>query len=223
MAIYAFCGTKGGIGKTTLAVQFACAKARDGQRVLVLDADPQGSASASITLRADRPDLPQIAAGRVSDGRALRAQALHQATLFDIVVIDAGAGDSSALRAALIVADVVTVPYGPREYDVWALGEAAELIAEARAQRDGLAALAILNRGDPGVLNRRNAAASDAAAEVAEFVALDVAIGSRVAIADASAAGLAVAELPDPDPKASTEIARFVAAVTAAVEAKKST
>lgn len=218
MAIYAFCGTKGGIGKTTLAVQFACAKAREGLRVLVLDADPQGSASASITLRAERPDVPQIAAGRVGDGRALRAQALHQATLFDVVVIDAGAGDSSALRAALIVADVVTVPFGPREYDVWALCEAAELIAEARAQRDGLAALAVLNRADPGVLNRRNGSALDAAAEVVELVALDGVIGSRVAVADASAAGLAVGEMADPDPKAVAEIARFVAAVTAATQ-----
>ena len=42
--VYSFVNQKGGVGKTTLAVNVAAEKARRGRRVLLLDADPQGSA-----------------------------------------------------------------------------------------------------------------------------------------------------------------------------------
>ena len=79
--IVAVGGTKGGIGKTTLAVQLATAQACAGKRVWLIDGDRQGSAIASITNRAERPELPAIAAGHYPEGKTLRAQVLAQRDL----------------------------------------------------------------------------------------------------------------------------------------------
>lgn len=48
MKIYALINQKGGVGKTTSAVSLGSALAEEGQRVLVVDMDPQANATASL-------------------------------------------------------------------------------------------------------------------------------------------------------------------------------
>jgi len=49
---------KGGVGKTTTAVSLAVALARRGQRVLLVDLDPQANATSALgVLRSDRPGV----------------------------------------------------------------------------------------------------------------------------------------------------------------------
>lgn len=211
--IVAVGGTKGGIGKTTLAVQLATAQACAGKRVWLIDGDRQGSAIASITNRAERPELPAIAAGHYPEGKTLRAQVIAQRDLFDEIVIDVGGRDSTSLRAALMLADVLIVPFRPRNYDVWALNETADLVAEAKAQREGLQVFAILNMADPGVLAADNREAAEAVQDVPELQLLDTPLRQRKALATASSAGLHIGELRPSDPKARHEIAAVVAAI----------
>jgi chromosome partitioning protein len=54
MRILAVVNMKGGVGKTTTAVQLAAGLARSGRRVLLVDADPQGSVGQVFHVRADR-------------------------------------------------------------------------------------------------------------------------------------------------------------------------
>ena len=66
------------------------------------------------------------------------------------------------MRAALILSDVLLVPFHPRSYDVWALDDMAFLVKEARAVRDGLRVQAVLNCADPGNRSRDNIEAAAA-------------------------------------------------------------
>jgi chromosome partitioning protein len=206
--------TKGGVGKTTLAVQTALARQAAGRSVLLVDADRQGSAQIAATMRSEGERTPALACVQLADGRLLRAQLTPLAAKHDDTVIDAGGRDSEALRVALLRADLLVIPVQPRAVDVWSLADIAELIDRAQEARedDGkppLRALAVLNLADPGD-NRDSIETVQALAAFQQFTVSDAVVRRRKAVANAMANGLAVAELQPRDPKAIEEIEQLV-------------
>ena len=213
MMIITVGNTKGGVGKTTLAVNLAIARALAGRDVWLIDGDRQGTAQMAISIRADAGHAPGIACATYPDGPTLRAQVQQQKDKFDDIIIDAGGRDSTALRAALVLSDVLLVPFQPRSYDVWALNDMASLIDEARSVRDALRAVAILNCADPGNLSTDNAEAAAAVADVPQFEYLDTPIRRRKAFANAAGQGLSVLEFKPTDAKAVKELNALVKAL----------
>jgi chromosome partitioning protein len=205
--------TKGGVGKTTIAVNLAIARALSGRDVWLIDGDRQGTAQTAISIRAEAGHSPGIACATYPDGPTLRAQVQQQAGKFDDVVIDAGGRDSTALRAALVLSDVLLVPFQPRSYDVWALNDIAALVDEARSVRDGLRAFAVLNCADPGEHSTDNAEAAAAVADVPQFAYLPTPLRRRKAFSNAAGAGLSVLEIKPQDAKASAEINALINAL----------
>jgi chromosome partitioning protein len=205
--------TKGGVGKTTLAVNIAIARALAGRDVWLIDADRQGTAQTAISIRADAGHSPGIACAQYADGPALRAQVQQQSGKFQDIIIDAGGRDSTALRAALVLTDVLLVPFQPRSYDVWALNDIATLVDEARSVRDGLRAYAVLNCADPGETSTDNAEAAAAVADVPQFEYLPTVIRRRKSFSNAAGAGLSVLELNPKDKKASAELKALIEAL----------
>lgn len=202
--------TKGGVGKTTIAVNLAIARALAKRDVWLIDGDRQGTAQTAISIRAEAGHAPAIACASYPDGPTLRAQVQHQARKFDDIVIDAGGRDSTALRAALVLSDVLLVPFQPRSYDVWALSDIAELVDEARSVRDGLRVFAVLNCADPGEHSTDNTEAAAAVAEVPQFSYLATPLRRRKAFSNAAGAGLCVLELKPQDTKASEELSSLI-------------
>jgi chromosome partitioning protein len=209
--------TKGGVGKTTLAVQIALARQTAGRAVLLIDADRQGSAQSAATMRAEGGRTPPLACVQLADGRLLRAQLGPLAGKHDDTIIDAGGRDNEALRLALARSDLLVVPVQPRAVDVWSLADIADLIDRAQEARedDGrsrLRVLAALNLADPGD-NRDTAETVEALAGFPQFTVAEAIVRRRKAIANAMAHGLAVAELQPRDPKACEEIEQLVSNV----------
>jgi chromosome partitioning protein len=204
--------TKGGVGKTTLALNIAIARALAGKEVWLIDGDRQGTAQTAISIRAEAGQAPGIACATYPDGTTLRAQVQQQRDKYDDIIIDAGGRDSTALRAALVLSDVLVVPFQPRSYDVWALNDIAALVDEARSVRDGLRAVAILNCADPGETSVDNIEAAQAVSGVPLFEYLATPIRRRKAFANAAGQGMSVLEKSG-DKKAAEEMSALISAL----------
>ncbi|HIJ63599.1 MAG TPA: AAA family ATPase [Rhodospirillaceae bacterium] len=202
--IVAFVQTKGGVGKTTLAVNLAVERVkRAGRNVLLVDADEQGTASDFTAIRSERLGAAGFVLLQASGGE-VRDQVLKLGPGFDDILIDAGGRDTASLRATLTVADIVVVPFQPRSFDVWTLDKVAALIAEAKALNPRLRAYAVLNCADPQ--GQDNVEAAEALADNRQIRYLDAPLVRRKAFPNCNAVGLGVLESPQPDRKACKEL-----------------
>lgn len=206
--IVALLNQKGGVGKTTIALHLAGEWAKRGQRVTVIDADPQGSALDWSQQRA-RESLPRRfgVVGLARD--TLHREAPEIARDVDHVIIDGPPRVAGLMRSALLAADLVLIPVQPSPFDGWASAEMLSLLGEARIYRPQLVARFVLNRC---------AARTVIARETAETLAdhdpplLSATIGQRVAFADTAQTGRLVGELGQ-DSAAAREIAALVSEI----------
>jgi chromosome partitioning protein len=193
--IVAFLNQKGGVGKTTLSLHVAGAWAARGRRVVLIDADPQGSALDWSEHRA-REGLPRLfgVLGLARDTLHVEAPAIARGVHH--VLIDGSPRIAPLMRSAMLAADLVVVPAQPSPFDGWASGELLRLLEEARVFRPRLVARFALNRcGARTVIARETAKALSNH----EPPALAARVGQRVVFADAARIGRLVSEVSHSD------------------------
>src|SRR5215470_6701362 len=133
---------KGGVGKTTIAVNLAACFSRAGRRTLLVDADPQGSALAWSGVRQADPLFVVVGMAKPTLHRELPA--LKRS--YDVVVIDGAPRVNELSRSAILASDLVLIPVQPSPYDVWAAGDTVQLISEAAVYKGGLRSAFVINR-----------------------------------------------------------------------------
>lgn len=130
--IVSLINSKGGVGKSTLAVHLTAWWQGQGRRVALVDADTQGSSS--LWLQEAAPDIPVLrlqSADEILDGVPGLCQE------YEHLVVDGPAGLAEISRAILLVTDWAWLPCGPSVLDLRAATEAVRVVQQARQIRQG--------------------------------------------------------------------------------------
>lgn len=193
---------KGGVGKTTLAVHISYVLATSKKRVLLIDADPQGSSLDWAAARENEPPFSVVGLDRPTIHRDLPKLAEG----YNHVVIDSPPRVTDLARSAMMAADLVVIPIQPSPYDVWAANDVIDLIKEASVFKENLKSVFVVNRKIVNTAIGRDVveAISDYPTAIAKTQ-----ICQRVAFAESAATGRTVMELDSKSP-ASKEIKALV-------------
>jgi chromosome partitioning protein len=206
--IIALLNQKGGVGKTTLATHIAGELAMQGNSVILLDADPQGSAL-DWTQRRSQNGLRRLFGAVGLARETLHQEAPELARRCDHLVIDGPPRITALARSALLAADRVLIPVQPSPYDVWASAEMVSLIREAQMFRPALRAAFVINRRVGSTVIGREARGALADQPLPALLAE---VRQRIVFADSVARGQLAREL-DANSLAAHEIAALTAEV----------
>ncbi len=198
MKIIAIGNTKGGVGKSTICVNLAVAAAMDGKRVMIVDADVQGSSMGFRGLR---------------ESDNIKATAITTPTLhkdlgdlqgFDLLFIDAGGRDSTVFRSAVMACDLIIIPVLPSVYDIWAAEDTAAMVREAMIYKKEIKSRLLVNQLMPNTIMARETLEELDKYKV-DIPLLTTKVHARAAFKNSVMHGLGVMEF-EPKGKASTEV-----------------
>jgi len=187
--IVALAASKGGVGKSTLTAALAVRAAQDGNRVAIIDQDPQLSL-ASWWTRRGKPANPQLFD---ADSSSQVAVGLIAAEGWDWLFLDTPPSQLDLIESVIISSTMVLIPVRAGYLDLEAVWITEQLCQEHRKPH-----AFILNMASPGT---KATAAVAAGLRTGKRVLLEPFISNRQSHAEAMFAGKTAAEVRDPTAK----------------------
>ena len=201
--------TKGGGGKSTIAINIAVELQHRGNSVIIIEADPSVKTCSNWADDREDANLPGISVVRRT-GR-LRAVLEDSHARYDYVIVDTAGKDSEEMRSASLMADVLIIPSRPTRTD---LDTTAELVQQIRVARDfnpKLVPLMVISQADTHPASIANRDARQNLTELGELENVQLAetiLHHRTAYSNALRDGTGVVE--GDDPKAIEEVRSLV-------------
>lgn len=181
---------KGGSGKTTIATNLAHAFVLDGDKVLLVDSDPQGSARDWHQAN-DGEIFPVVGIDRETLPKDLPAISKG----YDWIILDGAPQLAKMAAAAVKTADFVLIPVQPSPYDVWAAADLVEIVKTRQAITDGrLKAAFVVSRA---IVNTRLSREVVEALDAYGLPVLDARTTQRVLYSDSASSGQTVFVQPE--------------------------
>ena len=200
-------GIKGGTGKTTIATNLTVMRSAIGKKVLLVDTDEQKSSSKWADIR-QNDGIPTARTTIQLYGNNIWTQLRKLATDYDDIIVDVGGRDTASQRSCLMAADILLLPFKPRSFDVWTIGEARDMINQVGSINSNMKTMAVINQSDPRGTD--NEEAISLIKECIPFAnCLKNFIGNRKAFGNAGTFGLGVSEMEIVDKKAVQEMEKL--------------
>jgi chromosome partitioning protein len=195
--IISFVNQKGGVGKTTSAINVAASLKRRNYKIGFIDADPQGSATQWHSVEDNTAFEIMHHPEPIS-----KNEITELSQDFDYLVIDAPPAIGDITKSILAVTDLSIIPLSPSSLDIWSCKGTLEMVDEARQENPDLDVKLLINRKIPGTRVGREARDSLA---VFDMDILDTEMCQRVAYIDAMTSGVSVMQYA-PSSKAAGEV-----------------
>jgi chromosome partitioning protein len=200
MKIIALLNEKGGAGKSTIAINLAVGLHRQGRCVVLIDADPQGTARDWREASPEGSDLPPV----VPLDRPEVLLASIKTLAADIAVIDSPAKAEKMAATIVRLANIALIPVQPSGADVWASAAAVNMVQQKRDVGGAIDAAFIATRVSGSTKLSKEILAGGWNTYGLDM--LDTSISNRVSFAQALSDGVSIYETRDGQAKAEIDL-----------------